>query len=101
LGILLSRLVYPAGERRLRPLHAAEHLRGSPALLLIYGEADVFTPVRDGQLLWQALRRRTSTHFWQVPQAQHTHAYAAEPEAYAQQVIGFLDEQLAGQQPLV
>lgn len=100
LGIQLSKLVYPAGERRLRPLHAAEHLRGGPALLLIYGEADVFTPVRDGQLLWQALRQRTSTHFWQVPQAQHTQAYAAEPEAYARRVIGFLDEQLAGQPQL-
>lgn len=98
LGIQLSRLVYPAGERRLRPLHAAEHLCGSPALLLIYGEADEFTPVRDGQLLWQALRGRTLTRFWQVPEARHTHAYAAEPQAYAQQVIGFLDEQLGGQQ---
>jgi uncharacterized protein len=98
LGIQLSRLVYPAGERRLRPLHAAEQLQGSPALLLIYGEADEFTPVRDGQLLWQALRRRTATRFWQVPEARHTHAYAAAPEAYAQQVIGFLDEQLGGRQ---
>ena len=96
LGIQLSRLVYPAGERRLRPLHAAEQLQGSPALLLIYGEADEFTPVRDGQLLWQALRERTPTRFWQVPEARHTHAYAAAPEAYAQQVIGFLDEQLGG-----
>lgn len=100
LGIQLSRLVYPAGERRLRPLHAAEQLQGSPALLLIYGEADEFTPVRDGQLLWQALRERTATRFWQVPEARHTHAYAAAPEAYAQQVIGFLDEQLGGRQQL-
>lgn len=98
LGIQLSRLLYPAGERRLRPLHAAEHLQGRPALLLIYGEADELTPVRDGQLLWQALHGRTETHFWQVPKARHTHAYAAEPEAYAQRVIGFLDAQLGGQQ---
>ncbi|SED63162.1 alpha/beta hydrolase family protein [Pseudomonas anguilliseptica] len=98
MGIQLSKLVYPAGERRLRPLHAAEQLQGSPALLLIYGEADEFTPVHDGQLLWQALRGRTTTRFWQVPEARHTHAYAAAPEGYAQQVISFLDEQLGGRQ---
>ena len=39
LGIQLSKLVYPAGERRLRPMHAAENLAGSPAVLMIYGDA--------------------------------------------------------------
>ncbi|TWC35679.1 prolyl oligopeptidase family protein [Pseudomonas sp. SJZ079] len=94
LGIQLSKVVYPAGERSLRPTHAAENLVGSPALLMIYGDADEFTPVKDGELLWQALRHRTQTEFWQVPGAKHTHAYAAQPKEYAEKVIGFLDRQL-------
>lgn len=94
LGIQLSKILYPAGERRLRPTHAAQRLMGRPSLLLIYGEADEFTPVEDGQLLCQALQGKTSTEFWQVPGAEHTHAYAAQPKDYAQRVIGFLDRHL-------
>jgi alpha-beta hydrolase superfamily lysophospholipase len=95
LGIQLSKLVYPAGERRLRPIHAAERLVGSPSMLMIYGDADEFTPVRDGQLLWRALKNKTRAEFWQVPGATHTHAYAAQPEEYAERVIGFLGTHLA------
>lgn len=98
LGIQLSRMVYPAGERRLRPTHAAEHLVGNPAMLMIYGDADEFTPVKDGKLLWQALKARTRTEFWQVPGATHTHAYAAQPKEYAQKVIGFFDAHLNEEQ---
>lgn len=95
LGIQLSRLVYPAGERRLRPTHAAERLAGSPPVLMIYGEADRFTPVKDGKLLWAALKRKTVAEFWQVAGAEHTHAYAAQPTVYAERVVGFLDRHLA------
>ncbi|MDX5297772.1 MAG: alpha/beta fold hydrolase [Gammaproteobacteria bacterium] len=98
LGIQLSRLLYPAGERRLRPIHAATRLVGNPALFLIYGDADVFTPVKDGQQLLSALRSRAAhTDFWEVPGAQHTHAYGAQPEMYAQKVVGFLDKHVAQQ----
>ncbi|WP_071872202.1 alpha/beta hydrolase family protein [Atopomonas hussainii] len=94
LGIQLSKLVYPAGERRMRPVHAASRLVGQPPVLMIYGEADQFTPVRDGQLLHQALSASTAVQFWQVPNAEHTHAYAAEPEEYAARVLNFLAEHL-------
>lgn len=94
LGIQFSKIVYPAGERSLRPTYAAEHLVGSPDMLMIYGDADEFTPIKDGKLLWQALKHRTQTEFWQVPGAKHTHAYAAQPKEYAQKVIGFLDGHL-------
>lgn len=97
LGIRLSQLLYPAGERSLRPTHAAQRLVGSPRLLLIYGEADEFTPVKDGQLLCQALQGKTPTDFWQVPGAEHTHAYAAQPKDYAERVIGFFDRHLQAQ----
>ncbi|AQZ95322.1 dipeptidyl aminopeptidase [Halopseudomonas phragmitis] len=94
LGIQLSRLVYPAGERSLRPLDAAQRLVGRPSMLMIYGDADEFTPVADGQLLWRVLNSHTQAEFWQVPGAQHTHAYAAQPRDYAQKVVAFLDTQL-------
>lgn len=97
LGIQLSKLLYPAGERSLRPTYAAQHLVGSPELLLIYGEADEFTPVKDGKLLLQALQGKTVTQFWQVPGAAHTHAYAAQPQDYAQRVVGFLDQYLCAE----
>lgn len=96
LGIQLSRLLYPAGERRLRPLHAAAHLVGQPPVLMIYGEDDPYTPVRDGQQLHQALARATHTEFWQVPGAKHTLAYTAQPQNYARRVTAFLDTHLAG-----
>lgn len=96
LGIQLSKIIYPAGERRLRPTYAAEHLVGTPDLLMIYGDADEFTPTQDGKLLWQVLQHRTKAEFWQVPGAKHTHAYAAQPQKYAHKVIGFLDAHLAG-----
>lgn len=95
LGIQFSKILYPAGERSLRPTHAAENLVGSPSLLMIYGDDDEFTPIKDGELLWQALKHRTATAFWKVPGAKHTHAYAAQPKQYAEKVIGFLDEHLA------
>jgi alpha-beta hydrolase superfamily lysophospholipase len=97
LGIQLSKLLYPAGERSLRPTYAAQGLVGRPELLLIYGEADEFTPVKDGKLLLQALQGKTATEFWQVPGAEHTHAYAAQPQDYAQRVVGFLDKHLLAQ----
>jgi alpha-beta hydrolase superfamily lysophospholipase len=94
LGIQLSKLLYPAGERRLRPTHAATQLVGQPTLLLIYGEDDIYTPIEDGRQLQEALARATHTEFWQVPGAKHTLAYQAQPEAYAQRVTAFLDAHL-------
>ena len=95
LGIQFSKIVYPAGEKRLRPVLAAEKLVGKPSIFLIYGDEDIYTPVKDGQLLEAALREKTDTQFWNVAGAEHTHAYRAQPEAYAEKVLAFLDQQLA------
>lgn len=95
LGIQLSKIVYPAGERRLRPVLAADNLVGKPDIFLIYGEADIYTPVKDGRLLEDALQGKTQTEFWTVPDAEHTHAYRAAPAQYAEKVIAFLDDKLA------
>lgn len=96
LGIQISKLLYPAGERRLRPIHSAENLVNSPSTLLIYGGADKFTPIKDGKLLWNRLKDKTHTEFWEVPEAEHTHAYRAQPQLYAMRVIDFLDRELSG-----
>lgn len=101
LGIQLSKLVYPKGERSLRPLHAAEHLVGTPEVLLIYGEADVYTPVKDGGLLFDALKKKTQIDLWTVPNAEHTHAFRTAPDAYQSRVINFLDEHLSERKSLL
>jgi pimeloyl-ACP methyl ester carboxylesterase len=97
LGIKLSKLIYPKGERSLRPLHAAQDLVGTPNMLMIYGEADVFTPVKDGKLLFNVLNTKTQVDFWSVPKAEHTHAFRTAPNEYQAKVIEFLDEHLSEQ----
>ncbi len=94
LALQISRIVYPAGERRMRPIHAAKHLVGKPPMLLIYGDADEFTPVIHGKVLLDTLKHTTETSFWQVEGAKHTHAFTAQPDEYATRVISFLDKSL-------
>ena len=95
LALKLSKIFYPPGERKLRPVLAAENLKGQPSMLLIYGSGDVFTPPKDGQQLNDALTKNTNTQFWVAEGAEHTHAYRQEPEEYAKRVLGFLDKELA------
>lgn len=95
LGIQLTKIIYPAGERRMRPLHAAKHLVGDPSILLIYGDKDIYTPIQDGRLLFDALSKVTSTEFWEVNNAKHTLAYPAQPDEYSNKIIQFLNDKLA------
>jgi len=94
LSIQLSKIFYPAGEKRMRPLLAADQLVGQPSVLFIYGEADIYTPVKDGKLLWRALSHKTKTDFWAVPDADHTHALRANPDEYSRRVVQFLNEHM-------
>lgn len=95
MGIIVSKIFYPAGERKLRPLYAAERLVNKPPMLLIYGEEDEFTPVHDGMQLHSTVSQNTSAEFWSVPGAKHTHAFAAQPEQYADKIVTFLDAHIA------
>ncbi|MGR6872565.1 alpha/beta hydrolase family protein [Pseudomonas sp. HK3] len=95
LGIQLSKILYPKGERNLRPSLAAQNLVGEPDMLLIYGDDDVYTPIKDGRLLFNELQKKTATQFWQVKDAKHTLAYQTQPEQYAKKVVSFLDEKLS------
>ncbi|MGB0944777.1 MAG: alpha/beta hydrolase family protein [Marinomonas sp.] len=94
LALQFVQLIYPSGEKRVRPVHAANILVGRPDMLLIYGEADKFTTVAHGKLLFDALKRNTEAEFWQVEGATHTHAYAAQPKEYESRVVKFLDRSL-------
>ena len=96
LGIQLSKIIYPKGERSLRPSLAAQNLVGKPELLLIYGDDDIYTPIKDGKLLFNELQKKTKTQFWQVKNAKHTQAYQTQPEQYAEKVISFLNDKLTG-----
>lgn len=95
LGIQLTKLIYPAGERRMHPVYAAKHLVGHPSILLLYGDKDIYTPIKDGRLLFDALSRVTHTEFWQVKDAEHTLAYQTQTDEYANKVITFLDKHLS------
>jgi dipeptidyl aminopeptidase/acylaminoacyl peptidase len=95
LALKLSKIVYPAGERNLRPVLAAENLKGQPSMLLIYGDGDVYTPPKDGHLLNDVLNKKTQTEFWVARGAEHTHAYRQQPEEYKKRVLNFLDKELA------
>lgn len=95
LALQAIRLFYPQGEKRVRPIHAAQSLQGAPKMLLIYGEADEYTPVNHGKILFDALKQKTSTQFWAVEGAKHTHAYAAKPEEYKIRVLSFLENSLS------
>lgn len=94
MALQLIRLIYPNGEKRVRPIHAAKSLYGEPNMLLIYGDADEYTPVKDGRILFKSLEGKTSTQFWTVKGAKHTHAFAAQPEQYKTRVLAFFDSRL-------
>jgi alpha-beta hydrolase superfamily lysophospholipase len=88
----LSHVIYPAFERRLRPILAAAELKGHPRVLLIHGDADSLSPVAVGAELQNAMSARASAELWVVPGAQHNLALAAQRDEYAQRVTAFLRE---------
>ena len=94
LALQLSMWLYPAGERRLRPILAAENIQHQPDMLLIYGGADEYTPVGQGHSLMKPLSRTCKASLWQVHEAEHTHAYRQQPQQYAQKVCYFFDSAL-------
>ena len=95
LALKFSKIIYPPGERKLRPLLAAKSLKGEPPMLLIYGNGDVYTPPRDGEKLLKALNEKTQAEFWVAQGAEHTHAYRQQPQEYAKRVLTFLNKELA------
>jgi pimeloyl-ACP methyl ester carboxylesterase len=86
-----TQLVYPAGERMLRPIAAAAELRGRPDLLLIFGEDDAVTPPEVAHEFERVLKGNANVELWLVPGAGHVLAYATAPDEYRSRVLRFFD----------
>lgn len=91
----LSQLLYPKMERNLRPMLAAANLKGKPRVLLIHGEADTISPVIVGEQLKAQMEENGTAELWVVPEAEHSLAFAAAPDLYAQRVVAFLRSSVA------
>jgi pimeloyl-ACP methyl ester carboxylesterase len=80
--ILIARGISGIDPASIRPLDAALHWRGKPALV-IQGNADTLVTPSHGLRLSQAAQ----CPLWMVPNANHAQAYATDPEGYVQRLI--------------
>ncbi len=92
-------LVRPAFERGLRPERDAARLLGRPAVRLLYGRADRYTPPAHGERLLRALDGVADAALWVLPGVDHAGAYREAPEAYAERVVPFLHDALGASTP--
>ncbi|HEU0199517.1 MAG TPA: alpha/beta fold hydrolase [Burkholderiaceae bacterium] len=90
-----SQYVWPWLERKLRPEQEAPRIRGEPDVLLIYGDADRYTPPAHGERMMRALDRSANAALVVLPNVDHTFAYRDQPEAYAARVVPFLQGALS------
>jgi pimeloyl-ACP methyl ester carboxylesterase len=86
----LSRLVAPAGERKIRPVAHLPHARPGVRLLLISSHADTWTPMAFGDELAAAVGPQTFLQRLVLDKAEHTHGMRDEPERYLPAVLDFL-----------
>lgn len=85
-----SQLVWPAAERGLRPEREAARVIGNPAVLMLYGDKDKYTPPEHGQRLLRAFGTAANARMSVLPDVEHTFAYRDASQAYEGQVIPFL-----------
>lgn len=85
-----SQVVWPSTERNLRPEREAARVIGRPSVLLVYGDADIYTPPAHGQRLLAALRDTAHASLTVFPSVGHTYAYRDAAERYAGVVLPFL-----------
>jgi pimeloyl-ACP methyl ester carboxylesterase len=83
-------LLFPALERGLRPELEAANVVGSPRVLLVYGDADRYTPPAFGERLQRALANRAQAELCVLPGVDHTYAYRDARAAYTARVVPFL-----------
>ena len=92
----LAQFVRPRLEMRFRPEHAATQVTGNPPVLLVYGDADKYTPPAHGERLLKAFEGSARAELWVVPGIEHTYVYRDAPAAYAARVVPFLNAALRG-----
>ncbi|HWI60364.1 MAG TPA: alpha/beta hydrolase [Symbiobacteriaceae bacterium] len=95
----LYRYLTLADERKVRPAAAVSGLGARP-LLLIHGTADRVIPVAESEKLMAAAAGNPLAELWVVPGARHTHSYEADPAAYIQRVVGFLNSSVRALTPM-
>ncbi len=89
-ALRLSQVVWPSLERGLRPELEATRLRGQPRVLLLYGDADRFTPPSHGDRLARALARSSDVSMQVFAGVGHTFALRDARTQYLQAVLPFL-----------
>lgn len=92
----LSQVIWPSLEKNLRPEHQATLVKAHPSVLLLYGDADIYTPPHHGERLLQAFSTSAKAELMVLPGVDHTFAYRDASEAYQARVIPFLREALQG-----
>lgn len=86
----LSRVVAPAGERKIRPVAHLPHARPRLPLLLISSQADGWTPPAFADELAAAAAPSTPVSRLRLERAEHTHGMRDEPGRYLPAVLEFL-----------
>lgn len=89
-----SQVVWPAIERDLRPEREAGRLRDLPAVLLLYGDRDPYTPPTHGERMMRAFENSARAEMVVLPGVEHTYAYRDATEEYARRVLRFLQDAL-------
>lgn len=85
-----SQVVWPSAERNLRPEREAARVIGRPSVLLVYGDADIYTPPAHGQRLLTAFRDVAHASLSVFPSVGHTYASRDAAGPYTNVVLPFL-----------
>lgn len=89
-----AQVVRPSFEEALRPEREASRVVGRPAVLLVHGTADRFTPPAYGERLLRALGESASAQLWVLADVGHALAFRDQRDAYCARVVPFLREAL-------
>lgn len=93
-ALSVGRFLRPSLERRFRPELEAARVVGRPAVLLLYGDADQWTPPAHGERLARAMRDATDARLHVLPGIDHTFALRDARDAYVAAVLPFLADAL-------
>ena len=86
----ISQVVMPGFERSIRPESDAARVVGRPDVLLIYGDADRYTPPAHGERLLRALSASTTAELHVLTNVDHTFALRDAAAEYEAIVVPFL-----------
>lgn len=85
-----SKAVTPWIEKGLRPELEATRLVNHPAVLLLYGDADIYTPPVHGERLLKALKQSAKPQMAVVAGGLHTYLYRDQADQYQTLALPFL-----------